>query len=58
MKDMTELAKNVQKNTAANIAKRNDPVSVSPGATGSRPDPSSFSNAVEYFRAIKGGSKG
>lgn len=53
MKDMAELAKNVQKTTANNIAKRSDPVSVSPGATGSRPDPSAFSNAREYLRSIK-----
>lgn len=53
MKDMNDLAKNVQKTTAQNIAKRSDPVSVSPGATGIRPDPSNFSNAVEYMRSLK-----
>lgn len=53
MKDMSEMAKKVATTTATNIAKRNDPVSVSPGATGSRPDPSGFGNAVEYLRSLK-----
>lgn len=52
MKDMAELAKNVQQTTAKNIAKRNDPVSVSPGATGARPDPSHFSTARDYLRSL------
>jgi hypothetical protein len=52
MKDMAELAKNVQQNTAKNIAKRNDPVSISPGASGARPDPSQFSTAREYLRSL------
>lgn len=56
MKDMSELAKKVQTTTAQNIAKRVDPVSVSPGATGIRPDPSSFATAVDYLRAIKNSS--
>lgn len=54
MKDMSEMAKKVQTTTATNIAKRNDPVSVSPGSSGgSRPDPSSFGNAIEFLRALK-----
>lgn len=53
MKDMSELAKNVQKTTANNIAKRADPVSITPGAIGQRPDPSQFENAVAYLRSIK-----
>ncbi len=53
MKDMSDMAKKVQSTTAANIAKRNDPVSVSPGATGSRPDPSQFENARDYLRSLK-----
>lgn len=54
MKDMSELAKSVQKTTAANIAKRADPVSVSPGqAAGARPDPSQFKNARDYLRSLK-----
>ncbi len=52
MKDMADLAKKVQQTTATNIAKRNDPVSVSPGASGSRPDPSQFSSAREYLRSL------
>lgn len=52
MKAMNELAKNVQKTTAANIAKRNDPVSVSPGAVGARPNPSNFGTAVDYLRSL------
>lgn len=53
MKDMNELAKKVQNTTVQNIAKRNDPVSASPGATGARPDPNQFSNAIEYLRSLK-----
>lgn len=53
MKDMSELAKKVQTTTAANIAKRNDPVSVSPGATGAKSNPSQFGNAIDYLRSIK-----
>lgn len=53
MKDMSELAKKVQTTTAQNIAKRTDPVSVSPGASGARPDPSQFSTARDYLRSLK-----
>ncbi len=53
MKDMSDMAKKVQTATAANIAKRSDPVSVSPGATGAKPNPSQFSTAVEYLNAVK-----
>lgn len=53
MKDMSAIVKSVQQTTAANIAKRNDPVSVTPGATGQRPDPSQFANAREYLRSLK-----
>lgn len=53
MKDMSEMAKKVQTTTAANIAKRNDPVSITPGATGTRPDPSQFENARDYIRSLK-----
>lgn len=52
MKDMAELAKTVQQNTVKNIAKRSDPVSITPGATGARPNPSNFSNAVDYLRSL------
>lgn len=52
MKDMNDLAKSVQQTTAKNIAKRNDPVSISPGATGSRPDPSQFATARDYVRSL------
>jgi len=52
MKDMSDLAKKVQTTTAQNIAKRSDPVSASPGATGQRPDPSGFSTARDYLRSI------
>lgn len=53
MRDMSQIVKTVQKVTAENIAKRNDPVSVSPGSTGIRPDPSAFGSAVEYMRSLK-----
>tara|TARA_R110000868_G_scaffold86958_1_gene243519 strand:- start:8551 stop:9222 length:672 start_codon:yes stop_codon:yes gene_type:complete len=53
MKDMSGLAKTVQKTTAQNIAKRNDPVSVAPGGSvGTRPDPSAFGSAIEYMRSL------
>lgn len=52
MKDMSEMAKKVQETTAKNIAKRNDPVSMTPGATGAKPNPSQFGTAVEYLRSL------
>jgi hypothetical protein len=54
MRDMSETIKKVQTTTAQNIAKRADPVSSSPGATGARLDPSQFATSIEYLRAIKG----
>lgn len=54
MKDMSAVVKKAQTTTAQNIAKRNDPVSVVPGATGVKPNPSQFSSAVEYMRALRG----
>jgi len=53
MKDMNLLVKNVQKQTTENIQKRQDPVSVSPGAIGAAPDPSAFATARDYLRSIK-----
>jgi len=53
MKDMSEMVKKVQATTATNIAKRNDPVSITPGTTGARPDPSQFENARDYVRSLK-----
>jgi hypothetical protein len=53
MKDFNQVIKNVQETTAKNIAKRNDPVSITPGGSGQRPDPSQFSNAMEYLRSLK-----
>lgn len=53
MKDMSDMAKKIQTTTAANIAKRTDPVSISPGATGGRPDPSQFATARDYLRSLK-----
>lgn len=52
MRDMSELAKKVQTKTAQDIAKRTDPVSVSPGASGQRPDPSHFATARDYLRSL------
>lgn len=52
MKDMSGMIKTVQQTTEKNIAKRNDPVSIKPGATGGRPDPSNFSTAREYLRSL------
>jgi len=53
MKDMGQLTKTVQRQTAENIAKRKDPVSVVPGGqVGGAPDPSGFSSAVDYMRSL------
>jgi len=54
MKAMEALTKNVQKTTAENIAKRNDPVSATQGvgAKGSQLDPSNFENASDYLRSL------
>jgi hypothetical protein len=54
MKDMAELAKKVQQTTVQNVQKRNDPVSVSPGATGVSLNPDHFDTAADYLRALKG----
>lgn len=53
MKDMSETVKKVQTTTAQNIARRSDPVSVSPGSTGIAPNPSNFATAREYVRSLK-----
>lgn len=53
MTDMTKLVKDVKQTTAKDIAKRTDPVSASPGATGTRPDPSQFETAIEYLRSLQ-----
>jgi len=54
MRDMREQAKAIQQETAKNIAKRADPVSVTPGATGAKLNPDDFGSAIEYLRALKG----
>ena len=55
MKDIGILAKTVQQTTAKNIQKRNDPVSTANGkANGTQPNPKSFTNALQYLKAIKG----
>lgn len=53
MRAMAVLAKNVQRTTARNVAKRNDPVSVVPGPTGARPNPAHFATAADYLRSLK-----
>lgn len=52
MKDMREIAKTAQKTAVQNIAKRADPVSSSPGATGAKTNPNNFSTAIEYLRSL------
>lgn len=52
MKDMNQIVKTTQQVTAKNIAKRTDPVSISPGATGTRSDPSQFQTARDYVRSL------
>lgn len=56
MRDMNEMVKKVQQTTAANISKRSDPVSVSPGAIGNTPDPSTFATARDFLASLKGSS--
>lgn len=53
MKDMADVVKKTQTVTSQNIAKRNDPVSITPGGTGGRPDPSQFATAKDYLRSLK-----
>ena len=52
MKDMAEAIKTTKQTTAKDVAKRQDPVSSKPGATGTRPDPSQFENARDYLRSL------
>ncbi len=54
MKDVAELTKTVQQNTAKNIAKRNDPISTTQGrASGALPNPAHYSSSREYYQAVK-----
>lgn len=54
MKDMFNMVKTVQTTTAANIAKRNDPVSISTGnSSGTLPDASQFASAGEYLQSLQ-----
>lgn len=53
MKDMRDVVKTVKQATAKDIAKRVDPVSVSPGATGAKSDPSQFATARDFLRSLK-----
>ena len=54
MKDMSDVVKKTQVTTAQNIAKRNDPVSISPGAGGHKLNPDDFRTPKDYLRALKG----
>ncbi len=54
MKDMQEMAKKVQQQTAKDIQKRQDPVSVSPGATGTKLNPEDYATSRDYLAALKG----
>lgn len=53
MQDMSNAIKATKQITAKDVAKRSDPVSTAPGATGTRPDPSQFENARDYLRSLK-----
>lgn len=53
MKDMGLAVKKAVTTTSQNIAKKNDPVSVQPGATGGQSSPGNFSSAVDYLRSLK-----
>lgn len=54
MVDMRAVIKKTQETTVQNINKRNDPVSMKPGANGNQPNPSQFLTSREYLRALKG----
>ncbi len=54
MSDMNKAIKDTKVATAADIRKRSDPVSASPGATGARVNSSHFSSAVDFLRAVSG----
>ncbi len=54
MSDMNKAIKDTKVATAADIRKRGDPVSASPGATGARVNPSNFASATDFLRAISG----
>lgn len=54
MKDMSDVIKKTQTTTAHNIAKRNDPVSISPGSSGQKLNPDDFNSPKDYLRALKG----
>lgn len=54
MQAMTQAVKDTKTITAKDIQKRNDPVSIKPGANGGNPNPSNFSNAREYLRSLNG----
>lgn len=53
MRDMSESVKKAQQTTAAAVAKRSDAVSITPGATGARPQASQFATAREFLEAVK-----
>ncbi len=53
MKDMGLAVKKAVTTTSTNIQKRNDPVSIQPGAGSGAPNPSQFGSAVDYYRSLK-----
>lgn len=54
MTEMAKIAKDAQQQAAKNVLKRNDPVSVIPGASGgTKPDPSMFATARDYLRSLQ-----
>lgn len=54
MRDMAQVVKETKQATAKDINKRNDPVSINPGAMGATPDSSSFSSARDFLRSLNG----
>lgn len=55
MKDVAELTKSVQQTTAKNMQKHADPVSTTQGrASGNLPNPSNYSSARDYLKAVQG----
>lgn len=54
MTEMAKIAKDAQQIAAKNVLKRNDPVSVIPGASGgTKPDPSAFATARDFLRSLQ-----
>lgn len=54
MRDMAQAIKDTKQATAKDVLKRQDPVSIIPGASGgNKPDPSTFETARDYLKSLQ-----